>query len=368
MFQEAGTSEEGDFRLQAMTVGPPRQNAVPSEVDLLVRSRSMDRLMVGVVLRQNILFLEKAVKLLAVSLMLVLLIGSTACGGGQKSASASGDLSGNWQISLVPQAPPPTPSLVLTGFMLQTSSVTGALIMGTGASGVNKPLALCPGVGPVTGAVDNSNVSLSVNGLGQEVSLKGTSSPLAGQFSYPSGGCASSPDTGTWSAVPVQPLTGSFQGTFTSVAYTSPNAVLGVTGTLTQGPNTGDSTALITGTIQATGAHNFCPYLSQATVSGFISGTTVVLNFYGPNGDLITQLGQLGQLNNTNVVPSPGVCNQYTNPNSPPSQTSACLLVTPDAKSVSGNYSFPQISSACTGDWGSVQFTFSSGQNLKIEP
>ncbi len=343
--------------MQAMTVGTLRQNAVRSEVDLLVRSRNMDRLMVGAILRQNILFLEKAVRLLTVSLMLLLLIGGTACGGGQKNANANGDLSGNWQISLVPQTPPPTPPMVLTGFMLQTSSsVTGALIMGPPAS---RTLPLCPGVGPVTGAVNSSNISLSVNGLGQEVSLQGTSSPLAGQFSYPAGGCASSPTTGTWSAIPVLPLTGSFQGTFTSSIT---KAILPVSGTLMQAPNTGDSTAWITGTIQATGANHFCQYLSQATVSGMISGTTVVLNLYGPNGDLITQLGQLGQLNDTNVVPSLGACAPI-NSGVAPDPSSACLLVTPDAKSVSGIYNFPQISNGCPGDWGSVQFTFTSGQN-----
>lgn len=284
----------------------------------------------------------------AVSLMLLVLVGSTACGGGKQSATAKGSLSGNWQISLVRQTTPPTPTLVLTGFMLENSnSVSGGLILGA-SSIPGSPL--CPGIGPVTGTADSSNVSLNVDGFGQVVSLKGTSSPLAGQFSYQAGNCASSGDAGNWSAVSVQPLTGSFQGTFTSSVT---QGVLPVTGTLTQGPNTGGSVATITGTIQATG-NNFCPYISQATISGTISGTTVLLNLYGPNGNLITQLGQLGQLNNANVVPSPGVCS-----------AEACLLVTPNAKSMTGSYTFPQISSACPTDAGSLQFTFSGGASSK---
>jgi|SRR5271166_2855510 len=306
----------------------------------------MDRLIVAV-FRQIFSFWEKAVRLRAVSLVLVLLIGNTACGGGKASAPANGALSGNWQISLV-QPPSPAP-LIYTGFMLnEGNSVAGNLILGSPQ---------CQGVGPVTGTVDGAgNVSLNINEFGQEISLTGTSQPFAGSFSYSAGDCTASAESGTWSAVPVQPLTGSFQGTFTSALT---KAVLPVTGTLTQGPNTGNGTASITGTIQSTG-NTFCQYISQATISGLISGTTVALNLYGPNGEQITQLGQLGKLNDVQVVSSPGVCG--TPGNSP---VQDCLLVTPDAKSISGNYLFPTISNACQEDWGTVQFTLSDAASSR---
>jgi hypothetical protein len=276
-----------------------------------------------------------------VSLVLVLLIGNIACGGGKASAPANGALSGNWQISLVqPASPAP---IIYTGFVLDSgTSVTGSLILGS---------AQCQGVGPVTGTVDGSgNVSLTINEFGQEISLMGTSQPLAGDFSYPAGNCAQSAESGTWSAVSVPPLTATFQGTFTSSLT---KAVLPVTGTVTQGTNTGNSAAQITGTIQSTG-NTFCQYISQGTISGLISGTTVALDLYGANGEQITQLGQLGKLNDPQIVPSPGACGPPGN-----SVVQDCLLVTPDATSMSGNYLFPTISNACPEDWGTVQFTLS---------
>lgn len=271
-----------------------------------------------------------------VSLTLVLLILNSACGGSKQAATGNGALSGNWQISLAGQTP--AQPVIFTGFMLQTNnSVSGNLILGP--SGNSTP---CTGVNPIAGTVNGSNVSLSINQFEQEISLQGTSSPLAGQFSYQTGNCASSTDTGTWSAQQVQPLTGSFTGTFKSNVT---QAVLPVNGTLTQGSNTGSSTATITGTMQATG-NNFCPYISQATVSGLISGTTVELSLYGPNGDLITQLGNLGQLNNGCTA-------------------AACLLVTPDATSLTGSYTFAPISNACPADAGTLQFTVSPGQTSR---
>jgi len=276
------------------------------------------------------------VKFGPVGLMLVLLILNTACGGNKAATATNGTLSGNWQISLAGQAQTP---LVFTGFMLQANDiVSGNVILG--ASGNSTP---CTGVSPITGTVNGSNVSLTIDESAQQISLQGTSSPLAGQFSYNTGTCSPSSNTGTWSAVQVQPLTGNFEGTFTTVVSVSPpiTTVLPVSGNLIQGPNTGDSTANITGTMQSTGS-NFCPYISQASVSGLISGTSVTLNLYGPNGELITQLGQLGQLNN-------GTCNTQN----------ACLLISPDGTSMTGSFNFPAISNACPAAIGTLQLTFS---------
>jgi len=282
------------------------------------------------------------VRLLSVSLMLGMLAATVACGSGQ-SAPQSGALSGNWQITLERHVNP-LPPLIFTGFMLQSgNSITGSLILGSN----------CPGIGPVSGTLDSNNVSLIIDESGEDISLNGTipsgTAPMTGEFSNLAGGCTAYANTGTWSGVQVSPLAGSFHGTFTS---SKTKLSFNVAGTLAQGPNTGGSTASITGNIQATGGNGFCSYLSQATISGLVSGTTVALNLYGPDGAEITQIGQVGQINNTLVFPSPGVCGPPSN-----SPTEGCLLVSADGKSLTGNYSFPAISSSCVGDQGTLQIS-----------
>jgi len=280
-------------------------------------------------------FPETAVRIWVVTLILLSVVVSTGCGGGGQGAPSNNPLSGNWQITLERHVNP-VPPLIFTGFMLEdNNSFTGSLILGSN----------CQGVGPVTGTLSGTNVSLTINEFGEEISLQGTSSPMAGEFSNLAGGCTAYANTGTWSAAQVQPLTGSFHGTFTS---TLNNPTLNVTGTLTQGPNTGLSTATLSGAIQTTGPPSFCSYLPPAAISGLISGTTVALGLYGQNGIEITQLGQIGQINNPQVVASPGVC----------ATGSSCLLVTADGKSLTGNYTLPETSAACFPDRGTLQITF----------
>jgi hypothetical protein len=273
------------------------------------------------------------------SLALGILLASMACGGGSKAAPQSGTLSGNWQVTLERHVNP-VPPLIFTGFVTQSgNSLAGNFILGS----------KCLGVGPLTGTLNDSNLSLTIDEFGEQISLEGAVSPLGGEFSNLTGGCTAFANTGVWTAVQVAPLTGSFHGTFTS---SKGNGVLNVSGTLAQGPNTGASTATLSGNLAVTGPGSFCSYLSTATISGLISGTTVALNLYGPDGAEITQIGQVGQINNPSVVPSPGVCGANTPKNSNP-----CLLVAQDATSLSGNYAFPFISSSCTGDVGTIQLT-----------
>jgi hypothetical protein len=255
------------------------------------------------------------------------LLGGTACGGGGISTPQAGPLSGNWQISLQRQANP-TPALTFTGFLLQSSnSVSGNVILGNG----------CPGVGSIAGTVAGQNISLTIDDFGEDVSLNGTmpsgTGPISGGFSSLAGGCTASANTGTWSAILIPAIAGSFHGTFTSAES---NGTLDVTGTLNQGPNTGSSTANLSGTIAAGGAAHFCSYLSTATITGLISGTTVSLNLYGPDGSQIAQIGEIG------------------NPIAP----STIATVTPDGTSLSGTYLFPAISKSCAEDQGTFELTF----------
>lgn len=248
-----------------------------------------------------------------------------ACGGGSKAASPNGPLSGNWQISLNRHVEP-NPALVFSGFLIQSgNSVSGTVSLGSN----------CLGVGPITGTVNDQNVALTINEFGEEISLQGSmptaTQPMAGEFSNLAGGCTAYTNTGTWTAIQIAPIAGAFHGSFVSSPAIG-NGTVDVTGTINQGPNTGNSNASLSGNINATSSAQFCSYLSSATITGLISGTAVVLNLYGPNG---AEIAQIGNLSSTPAV-----------------------TVTPDGTSITGMYVFPATSTGCTGDEGTFQLTF----------
>lgn len=273
-----------------------------------------------------VLKLDRLVKTIASAFLLALLATALSCGNSTPiSEPQGGPLSGNWQIALRRHVLP-VPPLIFSGFLVQSgNSVTGAVSLGS----------LCSGVGTITGTVSGNNVTLTINEFGEEISLQGSvptvSTPMTGQFSNLAGGCTAYANTGTWSAVQIAPITGSFHGTFTSSANVG-NGPINVTGNLDQGPNTGTSTATLTGAITASTSTNFCSYLSSATITGLISGNALLLDLYGPNGAQIAQFGNLGM-----------------NPT---------VKVTPEGTSISGTYVFPSISSSCQGDQGAFQLTF----------
>ncbi len=260
-------------------------------------------------------------KSLRAILLSCLSIAALSCGGGNPSSSAvSSPIAGNWQFTLTRHNS--TEQWTFSGFLLQSgTTMSGSFVLSAGA---------CQGVGPVTGTFDGQNLQLSVGAYGQDFSLSttltsdnGSVTSLSGQFSTLPGGCIGFASTGTWTAVNVPPLSGSFQGSF--VASGSNGAVVNVAGTLAQGPNVGASNAALSGTINATGSTNFCSYHSNATVTGLISGTSATLMFFGPDG---SQIGQI-----------PG-------PASPPA------AVAPDASSLTGSFVFPAISNSCSGFTG----------------
>lgn len=291
-------------------------------------------------------------KLAHLVLVIGVLAASLSCGGGSGKSAASqggGSLSGNWLITLTRHANPDVP-LYYTGFLVQSgNAVTGSLILGTGEVGTN-----CNGVGPITGTVSGQNVSFTINEFGQEWSLTGSlpsgNTPMGGQFSTLAGGCTNFANTGTWTATPIAPVSGNFHGEFVSV---SGNGTLEVTGTLTQGANMGLSTAMLNGTIVATGAPHFCSYLPPSTldpvtqvpisntITGVISGTTLSLSLFRPDGSQIAQIGQIGVLNNSPAPP--------------------LVTVSPDGTTITGqSYTFAAISStdSCPGDSGTMTLVF----------
>jgi hypothetical protein len=275
--------------------------------------------------------LGKRLKFSIIFALLCAFVASLGCGNSIPPAPSNGILSGNWEISLQRHAH--SEPLLFSGFMLQSGpDVAGSLILGGG----------CDGVGGIDGTVSGEKLALTINEFGQEISLTGTVPPgasgsafIGGPFSALAGGCATYASTGTWSATRVAAISGTFHGTLTSTAI-SGNApdVFNVTGSLTQGANTGSSDATLTGTMTATGTPHFCPYLTSATINGLISGTSVSLNLFDVTGSPIAQI--------------------------------APATITTDASSLScsatasGNvcYSFPPISNSCPGELGSVQLTF----------
>lgn len=255
----------------------------------------------------------------------------SGCGStGNGNDSSVGVLSGNWQLTLIRHND--STQFPYSGFLLQSgSSISGSLILNAGNG--------CGGVGPVTGTVNGQTFQMDVNQFGGDLILTGGvpaagssgGSTMSGQFSTLANGCNFfSSSTGTWTAFQVAPISGSFHGTFVSPT----NGTLAVTGTLNQGPNIGSSNAQLTGTITASNSTTpFCPYLTTGTLSGVISGTTVMLNIYGPNG------AQMG------AIPA----------GSPPD---AQGVVTPDGKSLSGSYVFSELSlPSCPEEQGNMSIT-----------
>jgi len=246
------------------------------------------------------------------------LAGVLSCGGGSSQTPTTGELTANWQITLQPHGL--IQSFQYTGFLIQTgSSLSGNFILGDG----------CTGVGAVSGSVSGQNVTLNIGESGQDLNLTG-SAPAGGTagtgvFSTLAGACtAPYASTGNWSAILVPALNGNFTGAFSSTL--TGGTTIPVSGSLTQGPNNGSSTATLSGTMTA---HNsnaaFCPYLTTATITGTISGESATLNVFGPNGSLIAQI---------------------------PATLSA------DASSLTGTYLFQSLSTACNGDEGTIQLTF----------
>ena len=209
----------------------------------------------------------QVVSVLAAQLLLA------SCGSSNSKPDPSTGLSGNWQITLQGGAT----SRSQAGFVLQAGkALTGEFLL-TGD---------CAGVGSVQGEMNGTSVSLTVNQPAQTVGLSGSvssdDSSIAGNYSILSSGCGAS-ETGTWTAARIQPLSGSFAGSF--ISNFSGMAPFNFSGTLMQGTNVGSTHADISGSMTSTDAVCF----SDAMISGVISGTSVVLNFSSSEGSAFGQ-------------------------------------------------------------------------------
>jgi hypothetical protein len=194
------------------------------------------------------------------------------------SSTNVADVAGNWQITLQG----PTATYSQSGFLLQSGKSVNSQFLLSGS---------CAGVGAVQGQTENSSVSLTVNQPAQIINLSGApdanGSSLSGSYSILTGGCGAS-EVGTWAAIKVAILTGSFTGTFVSSA--SSVAPVHFSGNVTQGQNVGASSATLAGSMTSNDAVCF----RDASISGMISGTSALFTLTSPQGMALGQFsGQL---------------------------------------------------------------------------
>jgi len=234
------------------------------------------------------------------------------CGGSSSTPPTNSQpLSKNWQLTMAPQVDGQNNPIFtggLTGGFLQQkgNSVTGSLaylIVPTGATG---PCAA--GAAVAAGTVNGQTVTLTVVAGAQTFTLTGTfsgdQSTLSGTYSatdgaaLAAGGTCGTAQTGlAWSATSVPTLTGSFQGNIHQ------QEVYTITGTLLQGPNTGASSATVTGEIFSLDD----PCFAHASLNGTISGSSVLLSVIADDGSVI---GEIGLPGDNNTLPVPGAVTQ----------------------------------------------------------
>ena len=233
----------------------------------------------------------------------------SACG----SSSSSGQqqinipLAGNWQF-LMSNTPAVTPGSGLQGgFLLEKNDGT---ITGTIAYSVTRPGETTPcnhGSATVTGTIHGRDVSFTAVAPSQTFTFTGTAAAIglnaamAGSYTSTAGtGLDGDPcgDAATlgWTANSLPPVQGFIIGNFHSTGGNAglSNQNFPLTGTLSQGPNTGASTATVSGTLNFVDPNtNLKDYRCavSASVQGQISGSAIYLQLLGSDGSPIGQIG-----------------------------------------------------------------------------
>lgn len=215
----------------------------------------------------------------------------SACGGSSTSSTANGQFSGNWQITNM-ALDSALRGGIQGGFLLQNKNlVSGQFVYSF--SLLSQPGTICnSGTATVAGTVNGQNVTLTAVAGPQTYTLKGTlssdRSTLMGTYDSTGGqGCGTAQTGLQWSAILVPPLNGDVQGSFHSTATGLSGRDFQVTGTLVQGPNSGASSATVTGTLNFEGY----PCLATASVNGEITGNSVVLQVIAVNGLNVGSIG-----------------------------------------------------------------------------
>jgi hypothetical protein len=242
---------------------------------------------------------QKLLSLLALVCCVAVQFFVPGCDATNSQPSTGGPLSGNWQVTLQNG----TTSLSQSGFVLQAGETIGGQFLLSGD---------CAGIGTVQGEVNGTSVSLTVNQPAQTIGLTGSvgtnGTSLSGDYSILGAGCGTS-EVGTWTAEHITDVTGSFTGSFVSNRNSQTSDFAG---TLIQSANTGASHANMSGSMTSSNA----PCFADASISGMISGESVLLNFSTADGVA------LGQFSGT---------------------------ASPDAQTLTGTYDFSNVNTPITG-------------------
>ncbi len=245
------------------------------------------------------------------SLLSALLAGMmalSACGSVVSDTGAQSPpltLSGNWQFTMAAPADGSFSGGLQGGFLLQN----GTAVTGAAAYSVALPADPNPcnsGSAAITGTLTGQSVALTAVAGTQTFTFAGTlssdGSTMAGTYTSAAGTAASGRGCGTaqtglqWNAILVPPLTGPIQGNFHSTGGTAGlnEQDFLVSGALSQAANTGADSATVTGNLSflntLTNLSDY-PCLTLASVTGQISGNTVVLQIVATDGSNVGQIG-----------------------------------------------------------------------------
>ncbi len=227
-------------------------------------------------------------------------------------------LSGNWQFTV---ANPPDGSFlggVQGGFLVANNgSVTGQLVYSVSLPDVSNPCN--SGSAPITGTISGQTVTLTAVASSQTFVFTGMlssdSSTMVGTYTSTAGTAGDGSPCGTaqtglqWSAVSVPTLTGTFQGNFHSTGGVAglSNQDFPAIGMLTQGPNIGATSATISGTLSFVippSVVSDYPCFADATLTGQISGNSVLMQIVGNDGSTLGQIGgPIGSFSTTGIAP-----------------------------------------------------------------
>lgn len=212
-------------------------------------------------------------------------------------------LSGNWQFKV---ANPPDQSFgggMQGGFLVQNNnSLTGSVAFSISGSSAQ----ICnSGSAAITGTISEQNVTFTAAAGTQTFTFTGSvstdNSTMVGTYSS-TAGAANGAACGTaqaglpWSANFVPPLVGAIQGGFHSTGGSSGlmNQQFPATGLISQAENSGESSAVVTGTltfVDPVSLLSVYPCIDTVTVNGRISGNTVTLKLIGNDGSNVGQIG-----------------------------------------------------------------------------
>ncbi len=236
-------------------------------------------------------------RIVRTTLLALILMAAAACSSNNSNSTTApnGPLTGNWQFNLSQEQPPPATALSVSGFLQESgTSVAGSVSVPT------DPTGNCGGVVSLTGSTNGQNISFSIDQNGTVLNFTGavdySSGSMSGSYAGEAGTCFSRPTTGTWTAVQVPSISGSFTGNLSDSEYMlvltglNPPTPIPISGTLTQSASANGSNASVTGTITATGY----PCFNTATLVGTISGQNLYLAVYSYTGEEIGSLGIVG--------------------------------------------------------------------------